>query len=73
MIELVGDGGGMIRPPGHLVIELFRNIFRNVVSTLTEARDIALHLTPLLHPLKVILRQYLFIMGGHVSSGAENC
>ena len=65
MIEGVGRwvGGGLIQPPRHLVIELFRNIYLNVVSKLSEAQDIAVHLTPLLYPLKVILRHH-FIIGG---------
>ena len=55
-------GRALIQPPRHLVIELFRNIYLNVVSKLSEAQDIAVHLTPLLYPLKVILRQYIIMV-----------
>ena len=47
--------GGMTQPIGELDNPLFRNIYRNVVWKLSEAQDIALHLTPLINPLKVIL------------------
>ena len=56
------------------VNELFRNIYRNVVWKLSEAQDIALHLTPLINPLKVILmRNDHMILSEPVIAGTENC
>ena len=74
-IFMIVYDGGMIQPIGELDNPLFRNIYRNVVSKLSEAQDITVHLTPLLLPLKVILCQCLLSRKGleYFIAGTESC